>query len=260
MVASCSKLEHLGAERANVIGHSMGGMLAVRFALMFADRVEKLALINPIGLEDWKRVVPCRTIDEWYENELKITPDQQRKYQMESYYHGEWKPDYERWVQLATGWLKSPEYPTVAWNSALSYDMIFTQPVCYEFADLVLPTLLVVGSLDRTAIGKQWVSAEIRDFLGVYPKLAKKAASEIPECELEILEGIGHVPQIEASSLLRALETIPGLLRRVRISVVPAFDRDKTNIVVEIGSRRERERFFENGIEEFSGRKACIAK
>jgi pimeloyl-ACP methyl ester carboxylesterase len=265
-------LDHLGIQRTNVVGHSLGGMLAVRFALMFADRVEKLALIDPIGLEDWKRVVPYRTIDEWYENELRITPEQQRKYQMESYYHGEWKPDYERWVQLATGWLKSPEYPAVAWNSALTYDMIFTQPVCYEFADLVMPTLLVVGSLDRTAIGKQWVSAEIRDSLGDYPKLAKKAASEIPECQLEILEGIGHVPQIEAPDLLfpilleflqgaqaGSLRHYPGPLRKVRRSVVRAFDRHKTNIVVEIGSRRERERFFENGVEEFTGRKARIA-
>jgi pimeloyl-ACP methyl ester carboxylesterase len=79
--------------------------------------------------------------------------------------------------------------------------MIFTQPVCHEFADLVMPTLLVVGSLDRTAIGKQWASPEVRETLGDYPTLARKAASEIPECQLEILEGIGHVPQLEAPDL-----------------------------------------------------------
>jgi pimeloyl-ACP methyl ester carboxylesterase len=191
-------LDHLGIEKVSVVGHSMGGMLAVRFALMFPNRVDKLALIDPIGLEDWKRVVPYRSVDQWYENELKVTPDQQKQYQMESYYHGEWKPEYERWVRLATGWLTSPQYPAVAWNSALTYDMIFTQPVCYEFADLVMPTLLVVGSLDRTAIGKQWVSPEVRETLGDYPRLARKAAEEIPECQLEILEGIGHVPQLEA--------------------------------------------------------------
>ncbi len=195
-------LDHLGIRTASVVGHSMGGMLAVRFALMFPDRVEKLALINPIGLEDWKRIVPYRSIDEWYASELKVTPDQQKQYQIESYYHGDWRPEYERWVRLATGWLNSPDYPAVAWNSALTYDMIFTQPVCYEFADLVMPTLLVVGSLDRTAIGKQWVSEEIRATLGNYPELAKKAAAEIPECRLEILEGIGHVPQIEAPDVL----------------------------------------------------------
>ncbi len=195
-------LDHLGIRTASVVGHSMGGMLAVRFALMFPDRVEKLALINPIGLEDWKRIVPYRSVDEWYAGELKVTADQQKQYQIESYYHGDWRPEYERWVRLAAGWLNSPDYPAVAWNSALTYDMIFTQPVCYEFADLVMPTLLVVGSLDRTAIGKQWVSEEIRATLGNYPELAKKAAAEIPECRLEILEGIGHVPQIEAPDVL----------------------------------------------------------
>ena len=86
-------LDHLGIRTASVVGHSMGGMLAVRFSLMFPDRVEKLALIDPIGLEDWKRVVPYRSVDEWYAGELKVTPDQQKQYQIESYYHGDWKPE-----------------------------------------------------------------------------------------------------------------------------------------------------------------------
>jgi pimeloyl-ACP methyl ester carboxylesterase len=74
-------LDHLRIEKVSVVGHSMGGMLGVRFALMFPDRVEKLALIDPIGLEDWKRVVPYRSIDQWFEGELKVTPEQQKEYQ-----------------------------------------------------------------------------------------------------------------------------------------------------------------------------------
>lgn len=195
-------LDQLGVAKVSVVGHSMGGMLATRFALMVPDRVEMLALIDPIGLEDWKRVVPYRTVDQWYESELKLTADQQKRYQSESYYHGEWRPEYDRWVRLATGWLSSPDYARVAWNSALIYDMIFTQPVFYEFADLRMPVLLVVGSLDRTALGKQWAPEDVRETLGNYPELAKSAASKIPVCQLEILEGIGHVPQIEAPEVL----------------------------------------------------------
>jgi pimeloyl-ACP methyl ester carboxylesterase len=96
-----SLLDHAGIRNVSVVGHSMGGMLATRFALMFPERVEKLALIDPLGLEDWKRVVPYRTVDEWFEKELEVTADEQRRYQMESYYHGDWKPEYDRWVRLA---------------------------------------------------------------------------------------------------------------------------------------------------------------
>jgi pimeloyl-ACP methyl ester carboxylesterase len=195
-------LDKLGVKKVSIIGHSMGGMLATRLALMFPDRVEKLALVNPIGLEDWKLVVPYHTIDDWYKQELKATAEKQRQYQVESYYHGQWKPEYQRWLDFATQWFDKPDYPRVAWNSALTYDMIFTQPVCYEFINLAMPTLLYVGALDRTALGKQWVSDEVKKTLGNYPKLAIRTAAQIPDCTLEIAPGLGHVPQIEAPEKL----------------------------------------------------------
>src|SRR5579863_7531114 len=60
-------LQRLGISRITLIGHSTGGMLAARYALMFPREVEQLVLVNPIGLEDWKALgVPSRTIDQWY--------------------------------------------------------------------------------------------------------------------------------------------------------------------------------------------------
>jgi len=47
-------LQALKVERATVIGHSMGGMLASRFALNYPEQDEQLVLVNPIGLEDWQ--------------------------------------------------------------------------------------------------------------------------------------------------------------------------------------------------------------
>jgi pimeloyl-ACP methyl ester carboxylesterase len=58
-------LDHLDIDRVHVVGHSMGGMLGTRFALMFPDAADQLALVNPIGLEDWKALgVPYRTVDQ----------------------------------------------------------------------------------------------------------------------------------------------------------------------------------------------------
>lgn len=64
-------LQTLGVESTYVLGHSMGGMLATRFALMYPEQTSHLVLTNPIGLEDWKALgVPWRNLDALYKDEL----------------------------------------------------------------------------------------------------------------------------------------------------------------------------------------------
>jgi pimeloyl-ACP methyl ester carboxylesterase len=192
-------LASLGVQLVSVVGHSMGGMLAVRFALMYPIQVEKLALVSPIGLEDWKRAgVRPRTVDDWYATELKATPDSIREYQKKSYYGGQWKPEYEELIQLAAGSTQHPDYPKVAWCSALLYDMIWNQPIVYELPDLKVPTLLVIGKRDRTAVGSAWASPEVAAKLGDYSQLGKRAHAAIPASRLVELPGVGHLPQVEA--------------------------------------------------------------
>ncbi|MDO1446746.1 alpha/beta hydrolase [Rhodocytophaga aerolata] len=191
-------LDSLAIRKAAVLGHSMGGMLAVRFTLMYPQLVEKLILENPIGLEDWRQKVPYQGVDAWYKSELKSNYEQIKKYQLENYYDGKWKPDYDRWVNLQAGWTLSPDYPRIAWNSALTYDMIFAEPVVYEFEQLKAPTLLIIGQRDRTALGKNLVDEQTRKTMGNYPELGKSAAKRIPQSALVELNNIGHLPHIEA--------------------------------------------------------------
>ncbi|MFG0244952.1 MAG: alpha/beta fold hydrolase [Phycisphaerales bacterium JB052] len=191
-------LDEIGADKITVVGHSMGGMVASRFTLMFPERTEKLILVNPIGLEDWQHVVPYLTIDQWYANELKKTPDGVRNYMRASYYDGNWAPEYEELAKLQMNWTQSPDKERLAWVSALTYDMIFTQPVIHDFDQIRVPTLLIIGTRDRTALGKNLVSPEARATLGRYERLGKNAQSLIPNAQLVELDGIGHIPQVEA--------------------------------------------------------------
>ena len=190
-------LDEIGVDNVAVVGHSMGGMLASRFALMFPDRAEKLILVNPIGLEDWQHHVPYLTIEQWYANELKKTPEGVRNYMRESYYDGNWAPEYEELAKLQMNWTQSPDKQRLAWVSALTYDMIFTQPVIHDFDRIQVPTLLIIGTRDRTALGKNLVSPEVRATLGRYEKLGKNAQAMIPNAQLVELDGIGHIPQVE---------------------------------------------------------------
>lgn len=190
-------LDSLKVSRTAILGHSMGGMLATRFALMYPETTEKLILENPIGLEDWKIHVPYQPVEWWYENELKKNYEGIKKYQLESYYDDKWNPDYDQWVNLLAGWTLNSDYKTIAWNAALTYDMIFTQPVVYEFKNISSPTLLIIGTRDRTALGKPLVSAEIRKTMGLYNELGKKTQKSIPNAALVELENVGHLPHIE---------------------------------------------------------------
>ncbi|RXG29076.1 alpha/beta fold hydrolase [Leeuwenhoekiella marinoflava] len=190
-------LDSIGVEKTAVLGHSMGGMLATRFALMFPETTEKLILENPIGLEDWKLKVPYKPVEWWYKNELKKEYASIKKYQLESYYDGNWDPAYDEWVNLLAGWTLNSEYETIAWNAALTYDMIFTQPVVYEFSEIHVPTLLIIGTRDRTALGKPLVSEDVRKTMGLYNELGKATQQKIPNSELVEIPNTGHLPHIE---------------------------------------------------------------
>jgi pimeloyl-ACP methyl ester carboxylesterase len=191
-------LDSLGIQKIYLLAHSMGGMIASRFSLMYPELVEKLILENPIGLEDWKVKVPYQSVDVWYQSELKQNYDSFKKYEQESYFHGTWKPEYDKLLEAEVGWTLSKDYPRIAWNSALTYEMIFTQPVCYEFENIKAPTLLIIGQLDRTAMGKNLVSEDKRKTLGNYPVLGKLTHEKIKGSKLVELDGLGHVPHVEA--------------------------------------------------------------
>lgn len=192
-------LEHLKVDKATVLGHSTGGMLATRYALLYPDQVDQLVMVNPIGLEDWKvEGVPYQTVDQWYANEAQTNAEGIRQYERDTYYAGEWKPEYDRWVDMLAGLFNGPGKNLVAWNSALLYDMIYTQPVMYEFGEIKAPTLLLIGQKDNTAIGKAKAPKELQPKLGNYPELGKRAAKAVPNSTLVEFDELGHAPQIQA--------------------------------------------------------------
>src|SRR5436190_11379431 len=51
-------LQSRNISKVFVVGHSMGGMLAARFATQYPDMVERLVLFNPIGLTDARFKAP----------------------------------------------------------------------------------------------------------------------------------------------------------------------------------------------------------
>ena len=208
-------LRHLDAGRVTMIGHSMGGMLTMRHALLYPEDLTGIVLVNPIGLEDWQAEgVPHRTIDQWYAGEQRVSFGGIKAYQQGTYYAGEWRPEYDRWVEMLAGMYVGEGRERVAWNQAQTSDMVYTQPVVHEFGRIRVPTLLMIGERDSTAIGKAFAPPEVQARLGNYAMLGPRTAERIPGARLVRFPELGHSPQIQEparfyAALLEGLETMP---------------------------------------------------
>lgn len=202
-------LDSLKINKVIVIGHSMGGMLASRFALMYPQMVEKLVLENPIGLEDYKTFVPYQPLEKLVAKEKKATYESYKKYQQG--YYPVWKPEYEQYVKAQAEALSAPNFPKIAWANAVTYQMIYEQPIVYELGNITVPTLLFIGQEDRTIVGKDLLTDEQKSKYGQYPALGKKVNQLIKNSQLIEMEGIGHIPHIQdlerfQTALLKFLE------------------------------------------------------
>lgn len=197
---SNSLLRALGIHDATVVvGHSMGGMLAARYALAYPDNTTALVLVNPLGLEDWKAVgVPYQSLDRTWAAENATTWASIQAYENVTYYVGAWRADrYDVWVTMLAGVYYGSRRREFLVNQAQATDMVYTQPVLYEFGLIRPRTLLMIGDKDNTAIGKAWSPPAVQAVIGNYSVLGPRAASLIPNSTLIQFPDLGHAPHLE---------------------------------------------------------------
>ena len=198
-------LDELKIPKVIVVGHSMGGMLGVKFARELPNRVTKLVLENPIGLEDYRAAIGEVPFEKWLDAELSDTDSSTIRAFFRRYFVL-WKPEYEKLVEPKSRVALSGEFPRWANAAARTYEPIWNQPIVDDLPLLKLPTLLVIGQSDRTVVGRAFGEPEIVKGLGFYPALGKKAAKVIPGARLLELESVGHIPHLEvAGEFERAL-------------------------------------------------------
>src|SRR5215204_2999025 len=94
-------LQHLKIEKAFIVGHSMGGMLAARFATQYPDVVERVVLYNPIGLVDQRFTRPSGSVDEAYKQALASTYQNVKAALMRYVAHNEsaWTAEFETYAR-----------------------------------------------------------------------------------------------------------------------------------------------------------------
>lgn len=188
-------LDRLGIEKAAVVGHSFGGMLAVYFARDYPGVTQVLVLENPIGLEDYRSAIPPQPLETLFKTEMSQTPESFRNFFKVFFVN--WGPAQERYVTQFARLLQSPEYPRLAKASALTYEMIFEEPIRHEYKLLKMPVLLIIGQEDRSVFFRRYASPEAIKPLGNWPALGRAAAQELTDGKLVEIHGAGHVSHMD---------------------------------------------------------------
>src|SRR5262245_29891542 len=137
-------------ERAMVVGHSMGGMLAARLATQYPKAVERLVLYNPIGLTDGRFERPMVEIDESYRQTLKSDYQRIRACLRTYLTHNPnaWNSEFETYTRIRDSWTLSADWPRLAMVQALIGQMLYADPVVYDWAHIQVPTLAFGGAED----------------------------------------------------------------------------------------------------------------
>jgi pimeloyl-ACP methyl ester carboxylesterase len=124
-------LQSLKIDRAMIIGHSMGGMLAARFAALYPAVTERIIVYNPIGLVDTRFGRAPGNVDDAYKRGLGATYASVKAGLMRYVAHNEkaWTPEFETYARIRYSWTLGAEWPRLAMVQALTGQNLSSDPV-----------------------------------------------------------------------------------------------------------------------------------
>ena len=179
-------LQELSVDRATIIGHSMGGMLASRFAFAYPDFTTHVVMVNQIGLTDSRIGRAPRQLDETYRSALTRSYASIRQ-NIERYFV-KWDDKYEKFVRIHYGWTLSGDWPRMAMVRASLQQIISGETVVYDWPHIKSKALVIGGMVDGPD----------------YPANARRVAETIPGAKLELIENVGHNPHLESPQIFHA--------------------------------------------------------
>jgi pimeloyl-ACP methyl ester carboxylesterase len=177
--------DELGLDRAVLVGHSIGAMVAAEIAATYPKFVEKLVLVSPLGL--WRDDVPVG-------NPMMLDP----MALVQATFADVDGPAAQAMIHQMTNMLDDPEAAVESWwTTACTGHFIWPLPdrgLGKRIHRITAPTLVIWGQQDGI----------------ISPIYAEEFGSRIANAQVEVLDGAAHVPQLEQPE--RVIELVRGFL------------------------------------------------
>lgn len=190
-------IQSLNLVKVNLVGHSMGGQIAINCALKFPNSVDKLILIAPAGFEKFSdeeiQIIKNLTKPESFL--ISDTKQIRANYEM-SFYKFPMKAEYLIEDRIAISNDKDFYNYCVAISNSVAG--MIEQPIFYELKNITQKTLVIFGKNDALIPNKYLHQTTTEE-------IAKKACQQIPDSQLILLNECGHFPQIEKAEEINSL-------------------------------------------------------
>jgi len=181
--------DELKLDKFILAGHSMGGQISIMFSLKYPERLEKLVLASPAGVEefekgegDWLRSVMTKT------GVKNTTEDAVRKNLAMNFYL--WDDKWEWMVEERVRMAKAKDFDAFSYAVVRSVNAMLDEPTFDKIKDISIPTLIIYGKYDGL-IPNPYLNP------GFTADVFKWGAEQNPLIQLHEIDEAGHMLQIE---------------------------------------------------------------
>lgn len=174
----------VGAPRATVVGHSMGGQIALWLALDHAARVDRLVLAAPAGFERFTRGEARWMKEYWHEKRAMEADEEAIRANFRVVFN---RPDAltERLIEERVRLAGTPEFAGTSVAVSRSVAGMLDHPVLDRLGEIRAPTLIVMGTDDRLIPNPIFHG-------GRSAAVARRGQAAIAGSQLVLLKGAGH--------------------------------------------------------------------
>ncbi len=182
-------LDHLGIERVTLVGHSLGGGIAMQFYYLFPDRVDRLVLVASGGLGREVNLVLRAATLPLAEQVLGVVASDRVLERVEALGRGAQKVGWKPGKDIGAIWhgftslgdRESRRAFLATTRAVIDFGGQSISAHDHLGAVTAPPTLIVWGSRDRMIPAWHAISAQ----------------RAVPGCRVELFEGAGHFPHLD---------------------------------------------------------------
>ncbi len=182
-------MDALGIEKANIAGHSMGGQAAIAMSLKYPERVKRLILAAPAGIEEF---TPGQK--DWFRDVMTVrgvasTPVKQIRANVYANFYN-MPEDAEFMITDRIALRGAEQFDNYCYTVVQSVNGMVDQPVAHLLGRITQPTLIVFGENDNL-IPNPYLNA------GFTKEIGEKGKELIPNSKLVMIPECGHFLQFE---------------------------------------------------------------